>query len=285
MTSEKSLNALREEIDAIDDSLHDLIMRRTEVVEKVRKVKIGEKIKIRPAREAEILYRLMSRHKGPFPKRELCRMWRELIVATLSMEGPFSMAVFMPEGDGNFRDLARDQYGSFTPMTGYAAERRVIEAVGSRNATVGILPMPREDDPDPWWQHLVNENEMTPRIIARLPFAGAGNYRDKDLEALVICPVAHHPVGRDRSYLAVETAKEITLSRLGEAFAGIGLPLVSCCVRRNAQPRDSWLYLAETNEYVADDDRRITSLADLLPLTRVVLLGGYAIPLSETELD
>lgn len=285
MISEKPLDALRKEIDAIDDSLHDLIMRRAKVVEKVRKVKAGESVKIRPAREAEILYRLVSRHKGPFPKRELCRMWRELIVATLSMEGPFSMAVFMPEGDGNFRDLARDQYGSFTSMTGYAAERRVIEAVSSRDATVGILPMPREDDPDPWWRYLVNENEMTPRIVARLPFAGAGNYRDKSLNALVICPAAHRPTGRDRSFMAVEITEQITLSRLREAFDGIDLPLVSCYVQQDAHRRGSWFYLAETNEYVAAGDHRIISLANRLPLAHVVLLGGYAIPLSEDELD
>ena len=280
MTSKKSLNALRKEIDAIDDSLHDLIMRRTKVVEKVREVKAGERVKIRPAREAEILYRLMGRHKGAFPKRELCRMWRELIVATLSMEGPFSVAVFMPEGNADLWDLARDQYGSFTTMTGYASERQLINAVRLQKSTVGILPLPRPDDADPWWRHIVNEDEMTPRIIARLPFAGVGNCRNKNLEALAICPVAHHPTGRDRSFMAIETKKEITLSRLREAFDGIGLSLVSCY----KHSRDSRLYLAEIDEYIADDDSRITGLVESLSAVRVVLPGGYAIPFSEDEL-
>jgi chorismate mutase len=67
MSADRSLDALRREIDAIDESLHDLIMRRTTVVEQVRDLKRGHKVKIRPAREAEILYRLASRHQGPFP--------------------------------------------------------------------------------------------------------------------------------------------------------------------------------------------------------------------------
>ena len=35
MSAKKSLNALRAEIDAIDEEIHDLLMRRTRVVEKV----------------------------------------------------------------------------------------------------------------------------------------------------------------------------------------------------------------------------------------------------------
>ncbi len=76
-TDNDKLLALRREIDAIDDSLHDLIMERTKIVERVRDAKSKDKIKIKPAREAEILYRLMARHTGKFPKQELARMWRE----------------------------------------------------------------------------------------------------------------------------------------------------------------------------------------------------------------
>ena len=143
------LEALRWKIDAIDTSIHDLLMRRTDVVGKVRDLKRSYRIKIRPSREAEILYRLVAEHKGLFPKRELVRIWREVIVATLSMEGPFSVAVHMPEDGGGVWDMARDQYGSSTPMTAHASARRVIEAVQSQKATVGVLPLPRRDDADP----------------------------------------------------------------------------------------------------------------------------------------
>ena len=99
MTTDKDdLQSLRQEIDDIDDSIHDLIMARTRVVERVRKAKRGDKIKIRPAREAEILYRLLARHKGPFPKQELAGIWRDMIVATLRFEGPFSVAVAIGDG-------------------------------------------------------------------------------------------------------------------------------------------------------------------------------------------
>ena len=61
----EKLLALRNEIDAIDRTMHELIMRRTKVVESVRTVKKDSNVKIRPSREADILYRLMAEHRGP----------------------------------------------------------------------------------------------------------------------------------------------------------------------------------------------------------------------------
>ena len=49
-TDEDKLLSLRQEIDAIDNSIHDLIMERTRVVERVREAKQDNKIKIRPVR-------------------------------------------------------------------------------------------------------------------------------------------------------------------------------------------------------------------------------------------
>lgn len=171
----KTLEELRKAIDAIDDQLHDLFMSRTEIIKDVREAKSGQNIKIRPAREAEIIYRLLARHKGPFPRRELVRIWRELINATLSSEGPFSTAVFVGDDCDGFWDLARDQYGSFTPMTSYSSTRQVVEIVQKQEATVGVLPIPVRRDLDPWWRRLAVTGINAPRIIARLPFAGPGN--------------------------------------------------------------------------------------------------------------
>ena len=286
MSAPKSLDALRREIDAIDDSIHDLLMDRMKVVEKVRDFKRDYKVKIKPHREAEILYRLISRHQGPFPKRELVRMWRELIVATLTIEGPFSVAVYLDEGEEGYWDLARDQYGSFTPMSAQGSVRRVIDAVRSQKATVGILPLPQRDNDDPWWRHLVTESDDAPRIIARLPFAGPGNNRGTDLGALVICPVAQEPAGRDHSFLAIETDDEIGLGRLGSALTHAGLPPIFTAVWHEGRASDPWLYLAEVGIFAAKDDRRAARLLDRLgkPVKRLVWLGGFAAPLTADEL-
>ncbi len=297
MNTENPLDALRREIDAIDESLHDLIMRRTQVVERVREQKKDEKVKIRPAREAEILNRLVARHRGPFPKRELIRIWRELIVATLSFEGPFSVAVWVPDqrngDDPGFSALARDQYGSFTPMTAHASSRRIVEMVTTGEATLGVLPLPDQTDPDPWWPRLVTVDEGAPKVIARLPVTGPGNGPTGMLEALVICPVAAEPSGRDHSYLAIETEEAIGRDFLSTALAEAGFPVRFIGTRQDADmgaPGDGPggnLYLAEVEGFIADGTPAMATLVDALagPVIRIIGLGTFAQPFSADELD
>jgi len=297
MSAKIDLDALRRKIDKIDDQIHDLIMERTEVVKGVRDVKVGQKIKIRPAREAKILYRLIGRHKGPFPKRELVRIWRELIVATLSFEGPFSVAVYMPESEpsgetpGDRRssrwNMARDHFGSYSQMSGHVTVRRVIEAVRSYKATVGILPLPEHDDEEPWWPYLASEGANAPKIVARLPFAGTPDERGDGIEALVICPVTPEATGRDRTFLAIETTDKVGIDRLAEILKDNSLEPLYTSALREKNPPEEWLYLAEVNGFIAEGDRILDRLAESLGenCRRIMVLGSYGIPLSPDEID
>ncbi len=285
-TDEDKLRALRREIDAIDDSLHDLIIERTRVVERVRDAKKDDRIKIRPAREAEILYRLMARHSGSFPKRELSRIWREMIVATLRFEGPFSVSVFVSEDEQGYWDLARDQYGSFTPMTRHVSSRAVVEAVRNGDATVGILPMPRPDDSEQWWRLLVSQAPDTPRIIARLPFIAGDNSPGAKLDALAVCVVGQEETGRDRSFLAIEAEQDIGFKAIESALSQAGFSTAFHQTWHDPDRPAAWTYLVEIYGFIDPEGRRIQSLADGLDerMQRLVHLGGYATPLGEAEL-
>ena len=91
------LSNLRDEIDQIDDALHDLLMRRADVVDQVKDAKADSGGAIfRPGREAEILRRLADRHSGTLPRDVIIRMWRELVSAFVSLQGPFSVSVGIP---------------------------------------------------------------------------------------------------------------------------------------------------------------------------------------------
>lgn len=283
----RDLTELRREIDAIDDQLHDLLFRRTQVVEEVRAYKSGDKVKIRPAREAEIIYRLFAAHKGPFPKRELFRIWRELIVATLRMEGPFSVGVFMAEDGRGFWDLARDQYGSFTPMTAYPSSRRIIEAVQKQEVTLGIVPVPERGEDDPWWRRLVFEDDTSPRIIARLPFVGGSNARSAGSEAMVICPVETEKTGRDRTCIVLESQVRLGAPQLAQAFSDVGIPIAFSTDTHDPNRPQVWQTFVELEGYLETTEPRIKAVEDAFDgaISRVVGLGGYATPIANEELE
>src|SRR5690349_23776132 len=158
------LETLRRRIDEIDDRLQDLLIERVSIVARVAdsKQRSGGVAPHQPAREAEILRRLVARNNGAMQAASLVRIWRELPAATTRMQGPVSVAVYVPPAGPGFWDIARDHYGSHTPLLTFGSTLQVIRAVAEGRATVGVLPMPQEEETDPWWRHLLSGREATP---------------------------------------------------------------------------------------------------------------------------
>ena len=277
------LQGLRQRLDDIDDRLQDLLIERAEIVSLVAATKqAGDQPAFQPAREAEIIRRLVGRHRGSFPVANLLRMWREMLAATVSLQSPFSVAVFAPQCSAGLWDLARDHYGSNTPMTAYDAARSVMRAVRARESSAGVLPMPRPDEPDPWWPDLIAAAADTPRVIARLPFGAHGNARSNGAEALTIGFSAHQKSGLDRTLLALEDHGSISREQISKLLAAVGL----ACTFFASNDRDSRTDLIEVEGFVPISDPRIERLRAQLcgKAHRIVPIGGYAVPLSPSAL-
>jgi chorismate mutase / prephenate dehydratase len=278
------LEILRRRIDEIDDRLQDLLIERMEIVSRVaeNKQRNGGVAPHQPAREAEILRRLVARNRGVMPPASLVRIWRELLAATTSRQGPFTIAVYGPPQGPGCWDIARDHYGSHTPMLTFGSTTQVIRAVAEGRATVGVLPMPQEEEADPWWRHLLSGREV-PHVIARLPFGGRGNARSDGGDALAIGRGVQLPTGRDRTLVATENAPGISRGRLFSMLAGLGLRSTFIA---SSEHREGGTTLIEIDDFVPADDPRLDRFRATLgaALYRLVPLGGYAVPLSAAEL-
>src|SRR5260370_13417752 len=91
------LKGLRRRLDEIDDKLQDLLIDRAQIVSLVgASKKDGNRPAYQPAREAEIIHRLVGRHRGAFPVATLVRMWRGMVGATGPLSYPFFHVRFAP---------------------------------------------------------------------------------------------------------------------------------------------------------------------------------------------
>src|SRR3546814_9539971 len=117
--------------DLIDDAIHDLLMRRTELARQIGRAKGQGAVFMRPGREARVLRRLVARHTGPFPKPVVTRIWREIISVFTRLQGPFAAAAYAPQQRPDLGSLARDHFGSLTPITRFESEMGVLRAVSS----------------------------------------------------------------------------------------------------------------------------------------------------------
>jgi chorismate mutase len=279
------LEQLRRSIDEIDDRLHDLLIERIGVVSRIDAFKHGsDRVAAhQPAREAEIIRRLILRNRGAFPSATLVRMWRELLAATVRQQGAFAVAVYAPPAAPGYWDLARDHYGSLTTMTAHPSTAQIVRAVIDDRAAIGVLPMPQDGDADPWWLHLLSAPERAPQVITRLPFGSRGNARSDGAAALAIGRGTRQPTGRDRTLIVIENAPDISRDRIVSTLRAAGLTGTILALHEQAQAAHT---LIEIAGFVALDDHRLAAFkAQVIPtLQRILLLGGYAVPFAEEDL-
>jgi len=208
-----SLEELRRKIDAIDDEIHALIRKRTAVVQHVASAKkAGQTLPVRPAREAAMLRRLKAAHDGSFPFAALARMWHEMIAASTRIQAYYTIAVHANADQHVLWDLARDQFGSQTPIRAIDGPVETLKTMLAGDADVAVLPYP--DDGDEWWRVLADylrnhpDEDPAPQVIERLPFAGVGCVRGDFVEALVVARVRPEATENDRTIVAFDDGFE-----------------------------------------------------------------------------
>ncbi len=271
--SDMTLDALRREIDEIDDALHDLLMRRAAVSEQVRAAKQdGSAAVFRPGREAAIIRRLVARHAGALPADVVVQVWREIIAASIRLQAAFRVAVYTPSAAPHALDLARAQFGVLTPLLPMGSVGAVLSALAEGHAQAALLPLPEETPSEPWWRGFATGGPGEAiHILARLPFAATS----LQPAALVVGRQPFEPTGEDRGYLVVETGREISRARLAKTLA-------SCGVRPLGFPAEAGgAFLVETEEHVGAGDPRLAALAEQAAegIAAVRPIGGYAVPL------
>jgi len=280
---EISLAALREELNRIDNTLHDLIMERAAIAESVAASK-GDAPVWRPAREAQILRRLIERHNGPFPRAALVAIWREIISAMVRLQGEFAIAVHVPEIDRNCRGLARDHFGGEAPMAFYGSARAVLTAVQDGSASVGVLPLPEDSEEAPWWMVLAGMSDNKVSVCARLPFAPSAPGNGDG--AYCVAAIPPEESESDNSLFVLRTNPQVSRARLNDAIAAAGIKPIRL-ISHPARHDDVSVFLAELSGFAGPEDARIARLID--PdggiAEAAVFLGVYAIPFDAAEIS
>lgn len=294
--SDTRLTDLRREIDDLDNAIHDLLIRRVEIVENISAVKKQEtggngafRGAIRPGREAQIIRRLLARHTGTLSSSVVSRIWRELISALCRLQGPLEVAVCAPEKSVGYWDLARSHYGSATPMTLHHSPQIVLRMVSEGDGVVGMLPAPGSDDESPWWLHLVTSVEDAPKVIARLPFVEDLGSRFEDLSTWAVAKAAPEPSGQDVSLLAVQADEELSRAALRNALTASGFDCEDTTIFSHGSQDAGWTHMVEVNEFVHPDDARLPLVAEHSQnrFKGILTLGAYAVPvtLADTNID
>jgi chorismate mutase len=203
-----SLGELRKEIDQIDENVHALLMKRGEIIDRLIESKRANKSQeigsaFRPAREAEMMRRLVKRHKGILPLDTVESIWRVIISTFTYVQAPFSVHADLTAGDALMRDSARFHFGFTVPFVPHMGAAGVVAAVSESKGDLGLVPALAVASSGAWWSAL--EFDTAPKIIARLPFVDRDDH-PADLPVFVISRVAPDAMVNEASMWSIRVS-------------------------------------------------------------------------------
>jgi chorismate mutase len=206
-TSPPSLADLRQEIDRIDETMHRLLMERGEIIDRLISVKQTQETgsAFRPAREADMMRRLVERHQGILPLDTAEGIWRVIISTFTYVQAPFTVHADLSAGDAHIRDSARFHFGFTVPFVAHMGAASVVEAVSNSKGDLGLVPAfaVAGAGAGAWWSAL--EFDSAPKIIARLPFVDRADH-PAALPVFVISRAAPDAMVREVSTWSIRVA-------------------------------------------------------------------------------
>lgn len=165
-----TLAILRVEIDRIDQAMHELLIERGGIIQRLIAVKArqGGGSAFRPGREADMMRRIAERHRGPLPLDTVETIWRIIISTFTYVQANYSVHADFSGGDAAMRDSARFHFGFTVPCLVHHGAAGVIDAVARSQGDLGMLRIDGGVGAGAWWKRLTAPG--APKIIARLPF-------------------------------------------------------------------------------------------------------------------
>ena len=170
MGQEPSLAELRREIDRIDAAMHALLMERGEIIDRLIRAKRTQESgsAFRPAREADMMRRLVERHRGILPLDTAESIWRVIIATFTYVQAPYAVHADLSSGESAMRDSARFHFGFTVPFLAHMGAAAAVAAVAASKGDLALVPATLVAGAPAWWPALEAERET--KIIARLPF-------------------------------------------------------------------------------------------------------------------
>lgn len=201
-----ALDALRYEIDALDDQLMALIERRVALSRKVARAKrpAPTAVLIRPDREEQVIDRLSA--ASSLPRSSLATLWRELM--GLGLQSQRRTEIVIHSGHDRVGTTARTaaRFGAAAPII----EAQSVDAALARARSGSAIAVVELQPGTPWWLGLADDRDLA--IIDEIKGPGGKP------SALCIARVARTNLARARQWEVLPEHELEARLRYGETL-------------------------------------------------------------------
>ena len=132
------LRQIRDQIDAHDAKLVELLNERARLAQSIGHLKQGSAY--RPEREAQVLERVRTLNKGPLPPEALTRLYVEIMSACRALETDLAVAYLGPAGTFSEEAVVK-HFGKSVTGVPCGSIDETFQSVESGAASYGVVPV------------------------------------------------------------------------------------------------------------------------------------------------
>lgn len=251
-SSDTSLDALRREIDIIDDAIIDLLLRRFGATAKVRAAKSQDgsiaSSPFRPAREASMLRRLLAKGGAGLPPDLVVRLWRVILSASTQSQAPITLHMDTAVGEDIAARIAVAQNFPGMEVRLHPETAGALQAVGQNHGDLAILATTSG-----WADAFCSGRAGDAAVIGRLPVTA-----DSGVPPYLVFGHADPQASGDDETLIISQSRPSGLAPLWQAPSGTRS-------------------LTSLSGFLGEKDKHLGDILSVLPGARVA--GRYPCPI------
>jgi chorismate mutase len=173
-TPDNALDAIRREIDVIDDQVLDLLERRFAATRRVKATKASDgsiaSSPFRPAREAAMLRRLIARGGAAVSPDIVVRLWRVILSASTQLQAHVTLHLDEALGHDLGTRLLIGEHFCAMQVHLHGSPSQALEALRTSRGDLAIVGTNSD-----WAQHFSPESKGSARVIGTLPAISGGS--------------------------------------------------------------------------------------------------------------
>lgn len=196
----EKIAAIRAEIDGVDRAMLELVARRLSLADGLGALKVeeGAALPVRPAREVQMLRKLMAAAPEIVEPDLIIELWRSLIAANVRRQALVDVVIAGGTDQVRLHDIARRHFGARTRIHRLAEPQAALIKAAETPNMVAVLPWPAATGVGGWWPALSESRFHKLNLIAGLPMFAPGK---DDPEACVFAAAPAEPAGEDATLL------------------------------------------------------------------------------------
>lgn len=212
---ETSLDAIRREIDSIDDQILRLLMQRAAATARVKATKAHDgsiaASPFRPAREAAMMQRLIGEAGSSLNPEFLVRLWRVVLSGSIQSQAPVTLHMDSALGHDLSTRLLVGQHFCGMRVELHASPAAALKTLGMAKGDLALIA-PSSD----WSAGFVDGLSAGAEVIVTLPAITAGGQP----QLLVFGHAVPQPSGDDETLLLLPAQQTKVNGALWQAHTG-----------------------------------------------------------------